>query len=466
MKRYTIVFVLILACITAKSQDFNISAKVDERTELLSIVFRLAGAEEYSEGILSQYNKDVDDYFDTYKKSELINYVKLLIKVNGVSYDAVMDMAVHLKIENSEISLNKEIGINNLDKRWKEKKVKTFIDYLSAFYKDSEFHSFFVDHNNLYSTSENRFNTILENINFKWFEEFYGQEPNNNYIVILSMLNGSSNYGSRIIDHQGTEYKYAIMGTSMVDFLNYPMYTKNIIPVIIHEFNHSFCNRLITERSDAFKNSGTKIYPTLKKQMQSQAYGSYETMLFESLVRASVIKYLENQNSSKKQLIRAIADEQRKGFIWTDLLVEKLSEYEADRDQYKTLESFMPEIIKFFDSIAVDFPSYHDKFLLNCPKIVSSSVINNSKVESSLKEISFTFDKPMLNSGYGFSYGKGGKQNFPEIKKVEWKDSKTIKLTVLLEDDKHYSMTFFIRSYISEDGYPMTENYELRFFTE
>ena len=46
----------------------------------------------------------------------------------------------------------------------------------------------------------------------------------------------------------------------------------------------------------------------------------------------------------------------KNGFVWFPQLVEKLDEYEQNRDKYPTLDDFMPEIVKLQDSIVTMNP--------------------------------------------------------------------------------------------------------------
>lgn len=52
----------------------DIKVEVDEIHELNSIVWRLAGAEEYSQCYIPGYADDIDNYFDGYKEHPLIAY--------------------------------------------------------------------------------------------------------------------------------------------------------------------------------------------------------------------------------------------------------------------------------------------------------------------------------------------------------------------------------------------------------
>lgn len=70
--------------------------RVDERVELLSIVFRLAGNHEYNSRRFKLYTDKIYEHYTPYKDHELIHFAKRLRKENGVSFDAVMSMAIHL----------------------------------------------------------------------------------------------------------------------------------------------------------------------------------------------------------------------------------------------------------------------------------------------------------------------------------------------------------------------------------
>lgn len=50
----------------------GLTPRVDERVELLSIVFRLAGNAEYRESLLPVYSGDIDRYFAAYKNHPVV----------------------------------------------------------------------------------------------------------------------------------------------------------------------------------------------------------------------------------------------------------------------------------------------------------------------------------------------------------------------------------------------------------
>ena len=55
MKKYLILLAYLVISMTVSAQTVRVKAVVDERTELLSAVFRTVGAEEYKNNVLAKY---------------------------------------------------------------------------------------------------------------------------------------------------------------------------------------------------------------------------------------------------------------------------------------------------------------------------------------------------------------------------------------------------------------------------
>jgi len=87
--------------------------------------------------------------------------------------------------------------------------------------------------------------------------------------------------------------------------------------------------------------------------MERMAYGNWQTMMRESLVRACVVRYLtkiDGENAAKKQ----IESEIRNGFFWMQELSDLLIQYEQQRDKYPTLEAFFPKVVDFYNNYDAD----------------------------------------------------------------------------------------------------------------
>ena len=104
MKRYvTFLALLIIVCLYAKAQP--LAPQVNENVELMSILSRMAGFPEYHMDVAGQYITDIDSHFKDRTNHPVVQYMKKLRSEHGISYDAVMSMAVHLQKENGCFSL-------------------------------------------------------------------------------------------------------------------------------------------------------------------------------------------------------------------------------------------------------------------------------------------------------------------------------------------------------------------------
>lgn len=457
-----------LAVIVSFSQNLTVQPKVDERTELLSIIFRLAESREFMNDNVPFYTKEIDEYFAPFKEHEAVKFAKKVRNEQRVAYDAVMSIAIDVEITDS-IRLRPNLSIFSIDNRWGLESATKFIKHLNQFYFDTKFKDFFSKHVTLYKVAEDKFSEILMEVDLDWFEKFYGEKPKGNFNLILSIPNGWGNYGPKAIFNDGKEELYAIIGSCEADSSGQLFYPERVTSTVIHEFNHSFCNSLIDANYPAIQTITDKMYKLVKKKLASQAYGNAKTMDYEILVRACVIRYSQRNKVDEDNLKHQVYFEQSKGFLWIDKLVDKLSIYEENRDKYPTLKDFMPEIVKLQNSLS---PKQLQKdFEFKCPKIVSISIPNNSKnVDPNITEIILTFDRPMSTYNNGISYGQKGEEyfpDFPEDKEAKWNEDTKKEWTfyISLSPDRVYSLCFPSQFFIDESGYPLDKTYYLDFKT-
>ncbi|HAF31070.1 MAG TPA: hypothetical protein DCG75_18695 [Bacteroidales bacterium] len=450
------------------AQDFNVKSKADERTELLGVVFRLAGAREYINNNVQPYANEIDQYFIDFKKHPVVKFAKKIRISNGVSYNAVMSMAINLRIENGLLKFQNNITENSIEKRWGGKEEK-FLELLNDFYQKSEFHQFYIEHQSLYNASAENFDTILRKVDFKWFKKYYGYLPEGNFNLFVSLTNWG-NYGCQVYFKDGKTDIYAIMGAWAVDSSGVPVYNDYVINTIIHEFNHSFCNHLVDEYYDQMSINNKKFYELNEDKLRKQAYGNAKTMMYEILVRASVIKYYQshiNEGFITEQLIKeTIAQEKAKGFIWIQQLIDKLSEYEEGN--YNTLKEFMPEIVSLMNSL--DPSMVNNEYKKSCPQIISSSIQNGDKnVDPEITELILNFDQPMNINKSRISYGLKGKDFYPKILSTDWNEEtkKQFIITFELESNKEYSLSFPAAYFFNENSeFTLINSYFLDFKTK
>ncbi|MCX6285886.1 MAG: DUF4932 domain-containing protein [Bacteroidetes bacterium] len=340
-----------------KSQDLSSHyplPKVDRRTELLSIVFRLAGNFEYNDDVYKSYVSDIHSHFDKYKDHPLIAFAIEMREKNGVSFDAVMYMAIYLS---QPPSLDPLVTFSSKvpEGRWGQDNANKFAGLLKQFYTDAKCEAFFKEHESLYGIAQEKFMPVYKALDVNWYNQYYGVQPEGSLNIIIGMGLGGSNFGPKVKYPDGKEDTYAIMGTWSIDSTNKPLYTvDDYLPTIIHEFNHSYVNHLTAKYEKDFENSGTKLFDLVKAGMGNQHYTSWQTMMNESLVRASVIRYLLKHNPDGKAAKYQLISDFGRGFFWMKGLVETLGVYEKNRNKYPTLESYMTVLADFYNRVATE----------------------------------------------------------------------------------------------------------------
>ena len=325
--------------------------KVDKRIELLSIVFRLAGNFEYNNDAFGSYVADIHKHFDKFKDHPLISFAAEMRDKNGVSFDAVMCMAIYLE---QPPSLNPIVPFSATvpERRWGQENAVKFAGLLQQFYTDAKCEEFFKKHEDMYNTAQERFTPVYKALDVNWFHQYYGTEPGSGLNIIIGLGLGGGNYGPKVKYPDGKEDNYAIMGTWNIDSTNYPVYiVDDILPTLIHEFNHSYVNYLTKKYERDFENAGTQLFDLVKEGMGNQHYNNWQTMMNEALVRASVIRYLLNHNPDGNAAKYQLVSDFGSGFFWMKDLVNTLGVYEKKRNKYPMLEDFMPVLSDFYGKI-------------------------------------------------------------------------------------------------------------------
>lgn len=341
------------ACITSaetqqRKTESQIRVEVSEAVELMSILARTAGNKEYNMDMAGQYTKDTEVWFAPYKQHAAVVCFQNLRDQYGISYDAVMSMAIHLDIDGGKVKFLGEQA--DLEKRWSNVDIDDFIDKLNTFYTDTRFHNFFEQHRMFYDEGLKEYEAnVMTYFHQEWYARFYGTAPTDRFRIVIGFTCGGGNYGpSRQLPGQPRE-AYAICGYYINPQTDKPYGEgANMATTLIHEFNHSFVNPLLNNETNAslIATTGQKLHKFSAYAMERQAYSDWQTVINESIVRAAVILYMLNQNFDQKQVLNELANQVCRSFNWMPELVASLRYYAAHRDQYPTLNDYYPEIAR------------------------------------------------------------------------------------------------------------------------
>jgi hypothetical protein len=464
-----------------KKAATGIRVSVDSRVELMSIIFRLAGNREYGQGKVPSYTQDVESHFGRFRDHAVVKLATKLRQTRGVSYDAVMGMAVHVT---GALTLQEKVPFSpqpeTLDPRWTPESAREFLTLARQFVADTQFQDFFDKHEPLYRVAVQRMQEVLDkHAHLDWFDRFFGPRQGADFHVVLGMLNGGSSYGARVTGADGQEELYSVIGVWMVDSGGQPTFAPAIASTVVHEFTHSYTNPLVDQFATQLQGPGEKLYGLVKKEMAGQAYGNWKTLMYESLNRACGLRYAL-ATGGPAAMNRAAAYESSRSFYWVGELADVLGEYDTQPRKYKDLAEFFPRITAFFEEYARNADAkigaikgknqeqvqqWRDKG----PKIVSMVPANGAEnVDPSLKAIVVTFDRPMRDKCWSV-VTLGSQDEFPKGAGPVHYDAarKVFTMPVALQPDKEYHFGLNserFHAFQSEEGIPLAP-VEVRFKT-
>ena len=345
------VYIIALLPLVTSAEQIKVKAVVDPRVELMSVIFHLAGNPEYNKCKSKRFMSNLNEHFKEYRDHPAVKMAAELRNKRSVSYDAVMSMAVHIKdINNCAGLVRFEPRPDTLDGRWRIDEAREFLAKCRDFVSDTNFDAFLQKNKPMYDIATQRLQQLVDSqAKLQWFDEFFGTKSDKQFNLVISILNGTSSYGTRVKTGDKLQV-YSILGVWRIEWFGWgnPTFNPGIVSTIVHEFGHSYCNPLMDKYMDQFEGFGKKFYNKHKKQMKNQAYGNWRTMMYESLVRACEVRYAM-ANGGLQRAERIAGYQIKRGFVWTKELSELLAEYEKQRDKYHDLESFMPRVVEFFE---------------------------------------------------------------------------------------------------------------------
>jgi hypothetical protein len=286
---------------------------VDERYELVSLVFRLAERAAYSNAS-SKYEKEINKRFSGYKQHPVVTFA---LANPDIDYDAVFNMAVHLKKIDAQFILVDDIKMLFWDKeilpRWTKENVNEFVPLLNNFYLESGFGDFFNEQRGFHiKQSEGFERDFLKQFNYKWFEA-HGINPTN-LRVVLSPASGGNCYGATVC---GASPHANIVYAALPYFRSFPksVAIRMGIRAMVHEYCHSFANPIATSwyaENDQFRkwcndSVNTELMPS---------YATGIAMAYEYVTRSYEVLYMTE--NAKINVKKELARHKTQGFLFIE----------------------------------------------------------------------------------------------------------------------------------------------------
>jgi hypothetical protein len=438
-----------IAPATAQAATEPLEVRVDERVELLAIIFRLAGAQEYSGRQVALYADAIDKYFGPHRDHPAVTAARELRAEYGIGHNAVADLAVHLS-PIPELKERVPLEDGQLDPRWRPGAARAFLHQIRAFAAETNAAGFFAQQRPLYHVAERRMRTLAAHeADLPWVQAYFGGAPDERLIIVPAPANGQVAYGPRFHGSSGEREFYAIINVWQVDEDGWPAFSVSTAYTIVHEFGHSYVTPLIVERYDDLQPAGEALLVHFGDEMRSIGYSQGDTILHESIIRAAVARYKlahMGEATARGELTR----QRRLGFLWIDEVYDLLAEYEQNRDHYPTFRDFYPVVRGYFAGLAPRVSVIAAAYEKQRPRIIEFSLPNGStNVDPDTKTITMKFDRPMRRS-WGFRTIHG--QTWPGRSTAMDESGTVLTLQVELEPNTYYEIAPLPTLFQSQEG--------------
>jgi hypothetical protein len=332
----------------------GIPVRSDPRVELFEIAFRLADCREFKSDVArSPYVDRVDAWFEPYRDHPAVRLARELHDRESISYSAVPDLAVHVGAVPTFVErLPLEPRPGRLDARWSAASAAAFLAEIREFARDTQCEEFFARERPFHDEAAKRLEARIAGARIEeWVRAYFGVPAGRSrFTVIPSALNGHHNYGCGVQFPDGELDLSPVVGIWIWDERGFPVFDDEHVFTIAHEFAHTFANPVIDRHEKELETAGRALFAGVENAMRGRGYVSWKIVLYESLVRACVLRYLAG-HAGEKVASEHAQGETAQGFRWVGDLARLLeAEYEPDRGRFADLEAFAPRIVACFDA--------------------------------------------------------------------------------------------------------------------
>ena len=453
----------------------GVSVIVDERIELVSIAFRLAGAMEYVNDLVPEYMAEIDSCFAPYTDHELLTFIRKARKEYNFAYSIPSKSALMLDLSGGRVRISRnweiEKEFDSADDLycWTEDLFREYVDLLDDFYRESGFHEFFLSHKDFYDATVERNTDIPSRVDMSWFEQFYG-EPAVGVDLYMGLCNGNSNYSIFDVMHRKDwDGRLAIVIGATDGGDGIPVMLEQHFIAIIHEIAHYYTNPLTDMYYPQMEDSMKAIFPHIKEAMTGIGYGHVETVAGEWINELFTLAYLKASFESGRCLFSYqynVAHDEESGYIWMGRAMGFMENFLADRTLYPTVKEFMPQIVAFtnelpekWDTIAAEFENRHP--------YVTDIYPAGGVIPEGVSIVRIRFSEPMLEGIQGLMRIEGYEMLPFDFKASCWEDERTFVIKLgPLEPGMTYGVGLNKGMFYDSDLVSFAEDYKIVFKAE
>jgi hypothetical protein len=252
-RRIAVAFLAFLlgSAVAASAQTWR--AGIDSRVELMSILFRLAGNQEYRQCRVPAYDQAIEKYFAPFRNHDAVQLAHSL----AIGFDAPMKLAVNLGDVDSLselIPLDRPLLYGG--------RARDFLAGARKFVSETNFQAFLQSQQPLFAATDARLQAFIrDQADLGWFASFFGPPSPARLTIVPGMANGAPSYAARFIDASGAQEIYAIPGVSKVDPDGVPVFDSDWRIVMVHELAEVYASGAAGKFAPQMAGSGRPDLP-------------------------------------------------------------------------------------------------------------------------------------------------------------------------------------------------------------
>lgn len=304
-----------------------IEVRIDRRVELAAVLARLAGYEEFGEPGIAAYDEDVAAHFGAFSDDPAVVLLRDLRERHGIGYGDTVSLALLANEIDWQPRRPLADWLPHANTGWNEDTASAVLAAMARFSKATQADAFFDAHAKLYRQATDQISSELAGIlDAAWFATLADSPAADvRFIIIPALLHGRGNYGPRITLPDGTIEAHAVIGPPVITAaqpIAWPV--RRTLRLLVHEFSHAFINPWVDAHASTLRPAATAAFDANRARMQQNAYGSWEIMTYESLVRAVTMQYFLDHGLPEEAATSSRIDAAQ-GFDWIPPLAKAIS---------------------------------------------------------------------------------------------------------------------------------------------
>jgi len=319
---------------------------IDPRMELLATVQLLSNYPIVNRDL--PYSQNILSHFESFSQQDAVAMTDSLTWTYGFGFDAPVSFILHLS-QPPELNIHTPFSEGLLRRGGGKDNLEQYRKSIKQFFKTSNFETFWNSKVPFYNQMLDLAIANLDRMDFVETLETYLNETQSSYNIILAPA-FRGGFGPRIPNADGEFNIYAVLSVpNLQDGIPY-LSKERILHYVWHEFGHSFVNPLTDKHSERVS-ALNSLFEPIKDVMARQAYGNWETVVNEHVIRAINIRLMYLHFGSE-QSNAVLETELERGFIYIEPLIEKLKIFEQKRDKNGiTFSQFYPELLTAFENM-------------------------------------------------------------------------------------------------------------------